>query len=159
MILNILLLLITIITIYLGYTYKALILFVGGMLIDDLYVFFYKFKSYKMTYNEHNNCYTLNFFIEDKEFSLIIPKENLKEPEKILALSGSSNKTHYINKLLGPQQNFFCTGLKLKHTNLNKLIIWKNKKMFRFENPEDLLSFDILNKQPEITSDESDIEQ
>lgn len=158
MILNIILLLITVLIIYLGYTYKALILFIASMVIDDLYIFFYKFKSYKMVYDKEKECYILNFFIEDKEYTFIIPKENIKEPEKILALSGASNKTQYINKLLGPRQDFFSTGLKLKHTNLNKLVIWKNKKMFRFEHEDDILSFDILKQTEIITSNESDID-
>lgn len=136
MILNILLLCTTIFLIYIGYTYKAIILFIFSMLFKDAYGLYYNYTNPKLKFREDRKAYTLNFFLEDEEYTLTIPVEELKNRDKILAISGSSNKTKYILKCMGPYKNFFGMNISPKHLGLEKVTIWKNKSKYIFSDDE-----------------------
>lgn len=155
MLLNIALLILTMIIIYFGYTYKAIIFFFVSMLIDDFYTFFYILKSYKMSYSPEKQIYTMKFFINKKEYMMIIPEEDLHytEKSKILAMCNTSNETKFILKVLGPCKNFFGSNLKIKHLGFDNLTIWKDKKRYKFKE-EDYLNFDQENKY-ETSDDDS----
>lgn len=137
MFLNILLLSITTILLYFGYIYKSFIMFIFTMIFDDLYYYFYKYKSHRMTFDEKREVYKMTFFIEDAEYKLVIPIEEMMEnKQKILAISESQNKTENILKVMGPNYNFFGFKLTPKNIGMKQVSIWKDKKKFTFKDNE-----------------------
>lgn len=140
MFLNILLLSFTIILLYFGYTYKSFIMFIFCMIFDDLYYYIYKYKSHRMTFNEEREVYQMNFFIEDEEYRLVIPIEEIMgDKQKILAISQSQNKTEKILKIMGPNYNFFGFKLTPKNIGMKQVSIWKDKRKYTFEDNDQII--------------------
>lgn len=151
----------TILIIYVGYTYKAIIIFILGMLIEDLCSFVYKYKSSKLIYKKERGSSSLKFFLNDQEYIIVIP-DTLEAPKtKVLAISDdSSNKTNYILKLMGPSSNFFGQKISPKNIGLKSIMIWKDRKPYKFDS-DDIIEF-VPEKQvvydKESVSDVSDNE-
>lgn len=157
---NIIFLIVTIVILYIGYTYKAFLFFIGGMIFNDACGFIYKIRTPTMTFNEEQESYSMNFFVDKNEYILTVPVSEVTFNDKILALS-PYNKTNFIKKILGPSGNMFGMKLTPKNIGLEKLIIWKNKVQYKFKET-DLI--DISPNSPAISHDtndtsESDIEE
>lgn len=129
---NIIFLIVTVVILYIGYTYKAFLFFIGGMIFNDACGFIYKVRTPTMKLNEKQESYSMNFFVDKTEYVLTIPVSEFTFNDKILALT-PYNKTNFLKKILGPSGNMFGMKLTPKNIGLEKLIIWKNKVQYKFK--------------------------
>lgn len=130
--LNIFLLVLGIGLLYIGRTYKAMLVFIFGLCCEEICSFIYRFRTPHMYYNEITKTYSLRFILNSKEFIMIIPEQEIKENNKIFAISNFRNKTDMVLKILGPCGNFFGTKLTPKDLGLDSLKIWVNKIQYLF---------------------------
>lgn len=152
MFLNLVLFWITIIFIYIGYTYKSLILFVCTLLLDEVMRFTYKFLSAKCKFDEQLQTYSLKFFINNDEYKLVVDSSQIKKP-KIIALNNNRKYTDEIIKIIGPNYNCFGMEITPRKLGLNSghLSIWKDSNYFKFGLDDRI---DLLTIQENKDSDE-----
>lgn len=153
---NIILLLLGIVLLYLGKTYKALIIFIFGMCFDELYSFIYKLRTPHMYYNSNLKNFSLKFFLKGREYIMIIPESDIIVPEKILAISNTSNKTDLILQIQGPCGNFFGNKITPKDLGMKNVKIWINKNRYNF-NENNYFNFSPENISFSDYSDSEDI--
>lgn len=161
MIISVLFLMMTVFMLYIGYTYKGVFIFIVGMLFEDTCKFIYKYKSPRCKYNKDRETYTLRFFLEDVEYKMVLPKRVMKnrmDNSRLLAMSGSNNRTAYIRKVLGPGGNFFGanpTPAELGIVNSKYFFVWLEKQRYIFRHHDPIVfDDDSLNRM--ISSDDDD---
>nr|UOX61107.1 MAG: hypothetical protein DiTV3a_F21ORF2 [Diabrotica toursvirus 3a] len=134
MLVNIILLITTIILLYVGYTFKGIIMFTISICYEHFMCKLLKIIKAKTKNNK------LNFIHEDTEFVLIFPK-SLPKKDKILAIKkGGYDITIDVERYLGPYDNFFGIPVTANMLNCSELSIWKRGKFYKFKG-EDVIRF------------------
>lgn len=158
--LNVLLLICTIFILYLGYTYKAFFFFIFGLLFEEISQFFTTIQMPKMVYDNETQSFQLKFLLDEKEYCLMIPKEQISnfQRNKILALSKSINMTERVEKIMGPCGNFFGSAITPKHLNLPHLFLWQEHVQYKF-GPNDPIQFTTrYSILKDVSSDEEELD-
>lgn len=141
MILNIIFFSVTVVVLYIGYSNKAMLFFLVGMLVDDTMNVVRKIRKHKAVYSETNKSYSIEFLVDDLSYKLVIPENSIHlDQNKISAISDSKIVvTKEIRKVFGPEGNFF--GFKIKPVNigLKNVSIWNNKRKYHFEENDDIV--------------------
>lgn len=160
MITNILLLFFTIFLAYFGYKYNAVLFFVLSLVREQVINMIYKIRTPSMVHNIDDDNYQLKFLFKNKEYIMIIPNMDLTLKNKYMALSGKTNKTEHLLKVMGPFENFFGSIVTPRDMGLTGIKIWKNTTKFSFEENEIIdfnnFGFDKFNESETDISDTED---
>lgn len=156
MFLNIFMLSITTLVLYIGYTYKAIILLIFTLVLDEIYKMFDNYKTPSTTRVEDGDkkVDVIRFKHNEKRYVLNIPLDTDKtfRLPKIMALDGCSNKTNILLEAMGPHMNFFGYMLTPNDLGCETLLVWVDRVRYAFEN-KDCIVFDNVSKNRVLISE------